>query len=181
MPLVILDRDGVINFDSDDYIKSAEEWRAIPGSLEAIAQLSSAGFQVAVATNQSGLGRGLFDLDDLEAMHDKLRQGVADFGGEIAGIFYCPHAPDQDCHCRKPKTGLVDAIEEELGISADGAPFIGDSLKDLQLGIRKNCQAILVSTGKGKKTEAELPQDIQEKVTIYPNLASAVNAILALS
>lgn len=178
MPLVILDRDGVINFDSADYIKSAEEWQAIPGSLEAIARLSTAGFSVAVATNQSGLGRGLFDLDDLEAMHDKLRQGVAEFGGEIAGIFYCPHTPDVGCNCRKPKTGLVDAIEEELGMSANCAPFIGDSLKDLQLGLRKNCQAMLVSTGKGKNTEAEMAQDIREQVTYYPDLASAVDAIL---
>lgn len=178
MPLVILDRDGVINFDSDNYIKSAQEWRAIPGSLEAIARLSTAGFSVAIATNQSGLGRGLFDLDDLEAMHDKLRQGVAEFGGKIAGIFYCPHTPDQECNCRKPNTGLVDAIEKELGMSANGVPFIGDSLKDLQLGIRKNCQAILVTTGKGKKTEAEMPQDLREKVNIYPDLRSAVIAIL---
>ncbi|GAB1265386.1 D-glycero-beta-D-manno-heptose 1,7-bisphosphate 7-phosphatase [Aurantivibrio infirmus] len=178
MPLVILDRDGVINFDSDDYIKSADEWQAIPGSLEAIARLSSAGFSVAIATNQSGLGRGLFTLDDLEAMHDKLRQGVEDLGGEIAGIFYCPHKPDEDCNCRKPETGLVDAIEEELGVSASGAPFIGDSLKDLQLALRKDCQAILVTTGKGAKTKSNLPEDIRQQIKIYPDLASTVDALL---
>lgn len=173
MSLVILDRDGVINFDSDEYIKSAAEWQAIPDSLEAIAALSSQGFTIAIATNQSGLGRGLFDLDDLEAMHQKLRDGVAALGGEVAGIFYCPHHPDDDCQCRKPRTGLIDAIEAELGMSAKGAPLVGDSLKDLQLAIAKGCVPILVTTGKGADTAQHLPADIVSRVKVLTNLSEA--------
>ncbi|GAB1262656.1 D-glycero-beta-D-manno-heptose 1,7-bisphosphate 7-phosphatase [Aurantivibrio plasticivorans] len=176
--LVILDRDGVINHDSDAYIKSVDEWNAIPGSLEAIAKLSKAGFSIGVATNQSGLGRGLFDLDDLEAMHAKMVDGVAEFGGEIAGIFYCPHHPDEDCNCRKPRTGLVDAMESEFGIAAKGAPFVGDNLKDLQTGLAKGCVPILVRTGKGEHYADNLPDDVRAKTTIVADLAEAADYIL---
>lgn len=179
MSLVILDRDGVINYDSDDYIKSAAEWRPIPGSLEAIARLSQAGFTVAVATNQSGLSRGLFDLDDLEAMHAKMEELLHELGGQVAGVFYCPHRPEDQCGCRKPLAGLIDAIEAELGLSAQGAPIIGDSLRDLEAGLAKGCELILVRTGKGEKTLATLPADLQDQVAVFADLGAAADYLLS--
>lgn len=178
MSLVILDRDGVINVDSDDYIKSAVEWQPIPGSLEAIARLSQAGFTVAVATNQSGLGRGLFDLGDLEAMHAKMEELLHKLGGELAGIFYCPHHPDDQCACRKPLAGLIDVIEAELGLSAKGAPIIGDSLRDLEAGLAKGCELILVRTGKGEKTLAKLPPELRQQVSVFDDLSAATDFLL---
>lgn len=178
MKLVILDRDGVINFDSDDYIKSAAEWRPIPGSLEAIARLSQAGFTVVVATNQSGIARGLFDLDDLEAMHAKMEHLLQELGGCLAGIFYCPHHPEDKCSCRKPQAGLIDAIEAELGVSAEGAPLIGDSLRDLEAGLAKGCRPILVKTGKGERTLADLPAELRQQVAVFADLAAAVDYLL---
>jgi len=150
--LIILDRDGVINEDSDDYIKSLEEWIPIPGSIQAIADLSRAGYVIAVATNQSGIGRGLFDLDELELMHDKLCALVEEAGGEIAGIFYCPHAPEDHCECRKPKSGLIDSIETELGLPVKNAYLVGDTQRDLEAGFSRGCLPVLVKTGKGEKT-----------------------------
>ena len=182
--LVILDRDGVINEDSDDYIKSLDEWKPIPGSIEAIAKLSRHGFTVAVATNQSGIARGLFDLDDLEAMHARLDQLVEAAGGKIAGIFYCAHHPDDDCDCRKPKPGLINAIENEIGESALGAWFIGDSLKDLEAGENKGCVPVLVRTGKGERTLAKLKRDNPPEwqgLRVYPDLAAAADALIAES
>ena len=180
--LVILDRDGVINQDSDEYIKSLEEWHPIPGSIDAIARLSKHGFTVAVATNQSGLGRGLFTLDDLEAMHHRLCEMVETAGGHVAGIFYCPHTPEDHCDCRKPKTGLIDAIEREFNTSAHGAWFIGDTQRDLEVAIKKSCVPILVRTGKGKKTEQKLTADISlqwHNVQIFDDLAAAASALIA--
>lgn len=183
MSLVILDRDGVINRDSDDYIRNLDEWRPIPGSIEAIAELSLAGFQVAIATNQSGLARGYFTLDTLEAIHARLCQKVAARGGQIAGIFYCPHMPDSGCDCRKPATGMLEAIEQALNVSARNAFFVGDSLKDLQAARAYGCQPILVKTGKGRHTLATLhsthpgverPLDIP----VYADLAAASKALL---
>ncbi len=154
MPWIILDRDGVINYDSDDYIKSAEEWRALPGSIEAICALKKAGYNVAVATNQSGLARGLFDLDDLEAMHSKLQRLLAEYDANtvyaIDAIFYCPHLPEDDCACRKPKTGLLDALEKEFEVSLAGSWLVGDHVKDIELALAKQCKPALVLTGKGK-------------------------------
>lgn len=176
MKLVILDRDGVINHDSSDFIKSVDEWLPIEGSLEAIAKLSRLGFTIVIATNQSGLARGLFDLDDLEAMHSKLSEMVETRGGSIAAIFYCPHGPDDNCSCRKPKTGLVDAIEVEFDVCAEGAPFIGDSLRDLQTGLAKGCQPILVRTGKGEETLKKLansPVEGLENTPVFDDLAAA--------
>jgi len=179
--LVILDRDGVINEDSDAYIKSLAEWRPLPGSIDAIARLSNSGFSVAVATNQSGLGRGLFTLDDLEAMHQRLRELVEDAGGEVAGIFYCPHTPEDDCDCRKPKAGLIDAIERELGESARGAWLIGDTLRDLEAGLAKGCVPALVLTGKGAATREKLAQNEGGEwrdLRVYPDLAAAADALI---
>lgn len=186
MKLIILDRDGVINHDRADYVKSVDECVPIEGSIEAIAQLHQAGFTVVVATNQSGLARGKFDLDDLEAMHEKITQLVEEKGGEINAIFYCPHAPDDHCKCRKPLPGLVDAIEAEFNISAEGFYFIGDSLRDLQAGALKGCKPALVKTGNGLKTLEQLQQpELQtdspilslEQVMVFDNLASAAHFI----
>ncbi len=178
MSLVILDRDGVINEDSPDYIKSVDEFIFIPGSVDAIAALNRAGFTVAVATNQSGLGRGLFDLDDLEAMHEKLNVAVNAAGGEIAGIFYCPHTPDDHCACRKPKAGLLDAIAAELDRPLQGAPIIGDSLRDLEAGIARGCAPILVRTGKGAGSEKKLAGSALANTPVYDNLATAVQTLV---
>lgn len=184
MPLLILDRDGVINLDSDDYIRSLEDWVPVPGSVEAIAALAKAGYQIAIATNQSGLSRGYFTLDDLEAIHSRLGELVEEQGGSIAGVFYCPHLPDEGCDCRKPATGLLQAIEAELGETVAGCYFIGDSLKDLQAARAMACKPILVLTGKGEKTRTQLtaadvdlanPGDIP----VYSDLADAARAILS--
>ncbi len=181
MKLIILDRDGVINQDSDDYIKSADEWQAIPGSIEAIVRLCRAGYSVAVATNQSGLGRGLFDLDDLEAIHDKMRDLVECAGGHIAGIYYCPHLPTASCSCRKPAPGLLDAIAQDFSTSLTGVVFIGDSLKDLQAGVERQCRPILVRTGKGKDQEKKLANEPCPQVRhsqVYNDLSCVVDNLL---
>lgn len=183
MALLILDRDGVINEDSVDYIRSPGDWQPIPGSIEAIAAVSRAGFQIAVATNQSALGRGYLSLEDLEAIHAMLCQAVEEEGGRIAGIFYCPHLPNAGCNCRKPATGLLEAIARELGEPLQGAWFIGDSLRDLQAGEAAGCQPVLVKTGSGMGTLRTLrgtrvalknPGDIP----VYENLAAAAAALL---
>ena len=176
MKLVILDRDGVINFDSAQFIKSPAEWKPIPGSLEAIAQLNQSGYKVVVATNQSGVGRGLFDMDTLNQIHEKMHKTLYTLGGRIDGIFYCPHAADSDCDCRKPKSGMFKRISEVLNIDLNGVPAIGDSLRDLQAGAALGCLPILVHTGKGEKTKAEgnLPEGTLE----FADLTQAVEWIL---
>lgn len=153
--LVILDRDGVINQDSDEYVKSVDEWLPLPGSARAIARLCKAGYQVAVATNQSGLARGYFSLDDLNAMHEKMTALVDAEGGSFAHIAYCPHGPDDHCDCRKPLPGLIHQIEEALNVSAKGCYMVGDSLRDLQAGQAADMKAALVLTGKGERTKAK--------------------------
>lgn len=154
--LIILDRDGVINQDSDDYIKSPDEWIPLPGSLEAIAQLTEAGFSVVVATNQSGIARGYYDLNTLEAIHQKMADAVAAAGGKLAGIFYCPHGPDDHCECRKPKDGLIRQIAETFQIDVTNVPFVGDSTRDIEAAISAGCLPILVKTGNGAKTAEKL-------------------------
>jgi D-glycero-D-manno-heptose 1,7-bisphosphate phosphatase len=181
--VVILDRDGVINEDSDSYIRSLSDWRPIAGSIEAIAALSQAGYTVAVATNQSGLGRGYFELEALESIHAKLNMLVAEQGGVVSGIFYCPHTPEEDCQCRKPATGLLRAIESELYISVHDAFFIGDSLKDLQAGEAAGCLPVLVKTGKGMQTLAKIQRedvalDNPKNIPVFADLAEAAQYIL---
>lgn len=178
MKLVILDRDGVINEDSDAYIKSAEEWKAIPGSLEAIARLNSAGFTVAVATNQSGVGRGLFDLDTLESIHKRMRAELAALGGKIDALAFCPCHPDEGCSCRKPNPGMLLEISERLQVPLDRVPVVGDSRRDLDAARVVGARAILVLTGKGKRTFAELEQE-GSSVETYPNLAAVSEALVA--
>jgi len=176
MKLVILDRDGVINHDSAAYIKSPEEWKPIPGSLEAIALLSQAGYRVLVATNQSGIGRGLFEMATLNAIHDKMHRALGLAGGRIDGIFYCPHAQDAGCNCRKPKPGLLEEIAHRFGVDLNGVPFIGDSLRDLQAAVAVGAQPILVLTGKGKKTRKD--GDLPAGTVVYDDLAAAVRSLL---
>lgn len=151
--LIILDRDGVINEDSDAYVKSVDEWLPIPSSAQAIARLCKAGYQVAVATNQSGLARGYFSVDDLNAMHEKMIKLVEAEGGKFAHIAYCPHGPDDNCDCRKPLPGLIHQIEKALNVSAKGCYMVGDSLRDLQAGQAAGMKAALVLTGKGERTK----------------------------
>ena len=169
MKLLILDRDGVINFDSDAYIKSVEEWIPLPGSIEAIAQLSKAGWTVAVATNQSGIARGYYDVATLEAMHERLRSLVAEQGGELGLVVYCPHGPDEGCACRKPKPGMLQTIAAHYGADLAGCWFVGDSLGDLQAAQAVDAQPVLVKTGKGLQT---LAKDLPVNTLIFDDLAA---------
>jgi D-glycero-D-manno-heptose 1,7-bisphosphate phosphatase len=150
--VVVLDRDGVINVDSDAFIKSPDEWVALPGSLEAIARLNQAGYRVAVATNQSGIGRGLFDMNALNAMHLKMHRMAAAVGGRIDAVFFCPHTAQDHCECRKPKPGMLKMIAERFEVDPEDTPVVGDSLRDLQAGATLGFAPHLVLTGKGRKT-----------------------------
>lgn len=176
MKLIILDRDGVINFDSDKFIKSPDEWKPIPGSLEAIARLNKNGFRVVVASNQSGVGRGLFEMAALNAIHAKMHKALAQFGGHIDAIFFCPHAADSQCECRKPRPGLLKQIAERFHVDLTGVPAIGDSLRDLEAAAAVGAMPILVETGKGKKTLAAGGLPLATEV--FPNLATAADAII---
>lgn len=177
MKLIILDRDGVINQDSDDYIKSPEEYIPIPGSLEAIARLNHAGYIVMVATNQSGIARGFFDIDTLNRMHEKLRRLLSNCGGHIDGIFFCPHGPDENCECRKPKSGMLREISHRLDTSLQGVPLVGDSLKDIQAAQAVGAVPLLVKTGKGERTLAK--GEGLNGVPVFENLAECVESLLA--
>ena len=176
MKLVILDRDGVINEDSDDFIKTPDEFIPIPGSLEAISRLKQSGYLVAIATNQSGLSRGYLDLDTLNKMHAKLHGLLADLNSSVDGIFYCPHGPDDGCDCRKPKPGLYEKIGKEFNNPLKGIPVIGDSLRDLEAARAVGAKPILVRTGKGQRTLAEGKG--LDDVPVYENLSAAVDALL---
>ena len=152
MKLLLLDRDGVINLDSDQYIKSPAEWKPIPGSLEAIARLTQGGWRIVVATNQSGLSRGLFDMSTLNAIHTEMHRAVGQAGGRIDAIFFCPHASDSNCECRKPRPGLLLEIASRFGVELKGVPMIGDSLRDVEAAAAVGAQPWLVLTGKGRNT-----------------------------
>lgn len=180
MKLIILDRDGVINQDSDAYIKSPDEWVPVPGSLEAIGHLSQAGWRVVVASNQSGLARGLFTMETLAAIHQRMHQAASQVGGQIDAIFFCPHGPDENCGCRKPKPGMLHDIAQRLDVRLNGVPMVGDSLRDLQAGATVGCTPWLVLTGKGRKTWetsgtcGELPAGTE----VRDDLAAVVDALL---
>ncbi len=178
MKLVILDRDGVINHDSDHYIKSPEEWTPLPGSLNAIALLNQNGWRVAVATNQSGISRGLFDVHALNAMHDKMHKALAAVGGRVDAVFFCPHLPEDGCDCRKPKPGLLMRIAERFGVPLADSPMVGDSHRDLEAGAAAGCPPILVKTGKGAATLAR--GDIPQGTLIFDDLAAAAQHLVAL-
>lgn len=181
-PLIILDRDGVINFDSDNYIKSPDEWRPIPGSLESIARLTHAGWAIAVATNQSGIERGLFDINTLHAIHNKMVHAISAIGGRIDGIFFCPHTNSSNCQCRKPAPGLMRDIATRFKRELTGVPVVGDSLRDLQAGAVMQCDLWLVRTGKGERTLKAAAQDSEKALPastrIAADLADVVTQLL---
>jgi D-glycero-D-manno-heptose 1,7-bisphosphate phosphatase len=176
MKLVILDRDGVINFDSDKFIKSPEEWKPIPGSLEAIARLNKNGYRVVVASNQSGVGRGLLDMATLNAIHAKMHKALSQYGGHIDAVFYCPHAADSQCDCRKPRPGMLKQIAERFHTDLKGVPAIGDSLRDLEAATVVGALPILVETGKGKKTMTA--GGLPAATEVFPNLSAAADALI---
>lgn len=177
LKLVILDRDGVINHDSDAFIKSPQEWIPIPGSLEAIARLNQAGYRVVVSTNQSGVARGMFDLSTLNAIHQKMHTAAQQVGAHIDAIFFCPHSADDNCDCRKPKAGMLKSIAERFDISLKGMPAVGDALRDLQAGFVVGCSPYLVLTGKGEKTRQTggLPPGTQ----VFPDLAAFADHLVS--
>lgn len=179
MKLIILDRDGVINQDSDAYIKSADEFIPLPGSLEAIARLKQAGYTIAVATNQSGIARGYYDEATLATMHNKLAHLLDEQGGEIDYIAYCPHGPDDDCACRKPLPGLLTEIGNHFNVELADVPIIGDSLRDIQAARAVGALPILVKTGKGERTLVNTDQI--SDIPVYTDLAAAVDALLSKS
>jgi len=180
MKLVILDRDGTINEDSDEYIKSEAEWKPLPGALQAIAKLNHAGWHVVVASNQSGLGRGLFDVAALNAIHTKMHRMLAAAGGRVEAIFYCPHAPDQTCNCRKPKSGLFEQIGERYGVTLRGVPTVGDSARDLIAGAAVGCEPHLVLTGKGEKLRGQpLPDNFPAGTVVHENLLAFADLLVS--
>ena len=174
--LIILDRDGVINEDSDNYIKTPDEWIPIPGSLEAIAKLNQAGHQVVVVTNQSGIARGLYDEKTLADIHTKMEHMLAEVGGHLDGIFYCPHHPDDECNCRKPKPGLMHQVAEALHMDFHNALMVGDAERDIDCAHAVGCKAVLVLTGKGRRTLERSPY--WEKTAKFDDLSCVVEAIL---
>lgn len=175
MTFLILDRDGIINEDSDEYIKSPEEWIPIPGSLDAIAQLTQKGYRIVVLTNQSGVARGLFDLAMLERIHIKMISMVEMAGGKIEAIFYCPHGPEHFCDCRKPRPGLFHAFATRYGVDLAGIPAIGDSYRDVQAAEAVGASPILVETGKGRRT---LARHTELDIPIFSNLYEAAQHLL---
>jgi len=179
MRLVILDRDGVINEDSDDFIKSPEEWIPIPGSLEAITRLCREDYRVVLATNQSGVARGLFDMHTLNQIHLRMLDQIRQKGGEIDAIFFCPHGPDDGCDCRKPKAGMFRDIADRLHINITGVPVVGDSLRDIQAAQAVDAFPILVLTGKGKETLDNMGKDETKGVAVFEDLYAFSEALIA--
>ena len=176
MKLIILDRDGVINFDSDAFIKSPSEWIPIPGAMEAIARLNRAGYRIAVATNQSGVARGLFSMETLNAIHQKLHASAQQLGADVEAIFFCPHSAADNCDCRKPKPGLLRAIGKRFDVSLKGVPAVGDSLRDLQAGYVVGCTPYLVLTGKGVMTRDK--GGLPPGTLIFKDLSAVVDHLL---
>jgi D-glycero-D-manno-heptose 1,7-bisphosphate phosphatase len=179
--LIILDRDGTINVDRKDFVKTADEWQALPGALESIARLNQAGWHIMVVSNQSGLGRGHFDMSALNAMHDKLHSSLAQVGGKIDAIFFCPHTPDDNCNCRKPLPGMFLDIMERTGADASLVHAVGDSLRDLQAADAAGCQVHLVKTGNGQALLDKLPIDgFPSRTLIHKDLSEFADYVLQL-
>lgn len=179
MKLIVLDRDGVINQDSDDYIKSPEEWQPIEGSLEAIARLHQAGYTIAVTTNQSGIGRGFYDHETLAAMHNKFHRLLSRLDAKVEAIFYCPHTPEDGCNCRKPKPGLFERVATTFQTDLSGVPAIGDSFRDHEAALAVGARPIAVKTGKGLRTLESKGEEMRKlQIPVFDDLAAAVNAIL---
>ncbi len=182
MKLIILDRDGVINKESELYIKAPDEWFPIPGSLNAIARLTAAGFNIVIATNQAGVGRKIFTLENLQQIHQTMIDAVAKAGGKIHQVYFCPHHPDDRCNCRKPKPGMFEQIAQDfnLDVTQLGVPFIGDSLRDIELGLATGCNMFLVTNpdSYGSETLTQLTATQKQQITIVPDLAAAVDRLL---
>jgi len=176
--IIVLDRDGVINKDSDAYIKSVEEWVPIKGSLEAIAQLNHGGYTVVVVSNQSGIARGYFDIETLTAMHQKMDTLLTQLGGKVDAVFYCPHSPQDNCDCRKPKPGMLLEVGQRYNVSLRDVIFIGDTVSDMTAARNANAKSILVRTGKGKKAEKILLAEGKQLIPVFDDLAAAVTALL---
>jgi D-glycero-D-manno-heptose 1,7-bisphosphate phosphatase len=181
MKIVILDRNGTLNVHREDFVKSDVEWTPLPGALEAIARLNHAGWVVAIASNQSGLGRGLFDMASLNAMHAKMHKMLAAVGGRVDAVFFCPHAPDEGCNCRKPKPGLFEQIGDRYGVDLKGMPAAGDSLRDLQAGYAAGCEPHLLLTGQGAACRGidPLPPDYPPGTRVHDDLPAFVEFLLA--
>lgn len=180
--LVILDRDGVINHDSVEFVKSPDEWQPLKGSLEAIARLSQAGYEVVVLTNQSGVGRGLFSADQLAQIHGRMIEHVRQLGGHIQAILFCPHHPDQGCECRKPKTGMYRELGERLGINFSDVFSVGDSIRDLQAAKDAGANPVLVKTGNGRKSLKKIANNDEHELDgtlVFDHLSAFVDALLA--
>lgn len=175
---IILDRDGVINYDSAEFIKSPEEWLPLPGSIEAIVELKRAGFLVAIATNQSGVGRGLFSLDVLNAIHQKMLSLLEEQNVKIDALRFCPHAPDDNCICRKPKPGMINDLLHSLGVNENETIVIGDAWRDIQAGLSAGCKTVLVLTGKGAETKAQHREEIAD-IECFSDLNEAAQKICA--
>ncbi|MFW2372493.1 MAG: D-glycero-beta-D-manno-heptose 1,7-bisphosphate 7-phosphatase [Gammaproteobacteria bacterium] len=180
MKLIILDRDGVINVDSDDYIKSVDEWEPIAGSLQAMGRLCQAGYTLAVMTNQSGIARHMFDLETLHAMHKKMDGLLEQYGGQVAAVFFCPHGPNDDCDCRKPKVGMYHDLAARFQCGFDGVPSIGDSLRDIQAARKAGASPVLVRTGKGERTLQAGDEELSG-VPVFKDLAEVADVILGES
>ena len=179
MKLVILDRDGTLNHDSDEHIKSPEEWQALPGALEAVGRLNHAGYHVILATNQSGLGRGLIDVASLNAIHKRMMKQLAAVGGRIDAIFYCPHTPEDTCTCRKPLPGLLEQVADRFGVDIKGVPFVGDSLRDMQAAVAAGCAPHLVLTGNSESLRGSgLPPTFPAGTHMHLDLNAFVDALL---
>lgn len=181
LKLIILDRDGTINVDRKDFVKTADEWQALPGALEAIARLNQAGWHVMVVSNQSGLGRGHFDMSALNSMHDKLHTSLAKVGGKIDAIFFCPHTPEDNCKCRKPLPGMFLDIMQRTGADASHVHAVGDSLRDLQAAAAAGCQVHLVKTGNGHALLSQLPKEgYPNNTVVHDDLSAFADYVLQL-
>ncbi|GLR27168.1 D-glycero-beta-D-manno-heptose 1,7-bisphosphate 7-phosphatase [Limnobacter litoralis] len=178
MKLIILDRDGVINEDSDEYVKTVGEWKPIAGSLQAIARLNRGGYRVVVATNQSGIARGMFDLETLSAMHKKMHNLANSSGAHIDAVFFCPHGPEDKCNCRKPKPGLFLEIKSRMGFDLQDVPCVGDSLRDLQAGASQGCKPFLVKTGKGEQTAKAKKDELPPGTMVFDNLLAVAEYLV---
>ena len=179
MKLIILDRDGVINLESTEFIKTPDEWIPIKGSLEAIARLSQAGYDVVVITNQSGIGRGLFSADMLGQIHVRMMDNVKQYGGKIQSVLFCPHHPDDNCDCRKPKAGLYQELSKRLSVSLSKVYSVGDSLRDLEAAKTAGAKPVLVKTGNGKKTKQQIKHSDLADIPVYDRLSKFVDALLS--
>ena len=175
-PFVCLDRDGVINADEVGYISSPQDWEPLAGSAEAIGRLTQSGYDVFVLTNQSGIGRGYYTLDDMQAVHIKMHAVLSRYGGVVKAVYYCPHAPEEDCSCRKPQTGMFEQLQAQFEVDLTATWFVGDKLSDLLAGDAVNAQSVLVKTGCGADTLAQLPDD--HSYPVFADLSAFVTHLL---